>query len=421
MVFHDDFLPSDSAEEAEEAAQVEEMLALPSDSGDEPEIVPGGGVAPGPAASGSSAKFGAEQLAIAPPGALRPAATPDAKRKQGKGAAAAAEGESGSRPPRKTARLLSETKPDAPEARTFLCVVGKPLKQPMAVHPIKIDCAGKRWFLVNEHQYWLRRACSTHGTMHYEVLFQAAVTAARSKISTMIESSRKSDSAGAQQDQMRNALDLSDSEGEGSKRTPKKRGQTSSAASEIAVSFHGRKIAALNQLRPICLECTPEAVSTIIEFCRENIMVQGAISKKVRVQEARTAAAKIGAAAAAESGAAPKQSAAPSATPSTCTGDASQAFSMGGLSVGIPTKVTWQPAVQSWAVHWKGPDKKPQVTRVHAKKDIGASQQSLFGGSKAKEAKDAQFRESREKALREACRLWNELDKSTRPRIELDF
>ena len=89
---------------------------------------------------------------------------------------------------------------------------------------------------------------------------------------------------------------------------------------------------------------------------------------------------------------------------------------MGGSSPGIPSKVTWQPSAGCWAVHYKqGPQTKVSRVRIKA---ADSQQKSLFAARKPKP--DAEKMASlREEAFLEACRLWNELDNSKRPRIDL--
>ena len=90
---------------------------------------------------------------------------------------------------------------------------------------------------------------------------------------------------------------------------------------------------------------------------------------------------------------------------------------MESLSAGIPTKVTWQPSAQSWAIHYKDGNK-TKVTRVRIKA-ADSDKKSLFGACKPK-ADSEKIASLREEAFREACRQWNELDSSKRPRIDLE-
>ena len=91
---------------------------------------------------------------------------------------------------------------------------------------------------------------------------------------------------------------------------------------------------------------------------------------------------------------------------------------MGSLSAGIPSKVTWQPSAMCWAVHFKDKGGKTQVTRVRAQSSASPTK-SLFGAAQRKSS-SAQLASLREAAFLEACRKWNELDTSKRPRIELE-
>ena len=91
---------------------------------------------------------------------------------------------------------------------------------------------------------------------------------------------------------------------------------------------------------------------------------------------------------------------------------------MGSLSAGIPSKVTWQPSAMCWAVHFKDKGGKTQITRVRVK-STASPKKSLFGAAQRKSS-SAQLASLREEAFLEACRQWNKLDTSKRPRIELD-
>ena len=110
----------------------------------------------------------------------------------------------------------------------------------------------------------------------------------------------------------------------------------------------------------------------------------------------------MGAPAAEEVGAPPPQSAKASDP---------KAFSMANLSAGIPTKVTWQPSVRSWAVHYKDGGK-ASVKRV----PVRVPETSMLRGKQSSGNMGA----LREQAFREACQQWNELDTTKRPRIDLE-
>ena len=78
--------------------------------------------------------------------------------------------------------------------------------------------------------------------------------------------------------------------------------------------------------------------------------------------------------------------------------------------------MTWQPSAKSWAVHYKS-DGKTHIQRVRVK-GSDLSKKLLFGAKQA-QPDETEMASLRERAFREACLLWNELDTTNRPRIDL--
>ena len=406
--FRDDFMPSGS-EAASDSDCFGDLVELPGEGGDdedEVQFVPPGGDALAPAPS-SVAGFSASSASVhsAPPG--------QKKRKTGKTAAAATEDEGDAAPPRRLVRLTSNPKPELPTAQQLLCITGRPLKHPVPVHPVKVDSKGKQWIILNEHQNWLRRACATAGTTHYEVHFQAAITALRGEFQDLIAEARKQDTSEGQQGAIRKGLGLSDSEGEACPRASNLSRKRGVAKSELEVKFRGVTVCVLNQQRPLCVECTAPAVNAILAACRDKAeehatappkLSATAVAKQAKHQDQQT----------------PGASAPGGGTPATAQAAGAsdpKSFSMGSLSAGVPTKVTWQPSAASWAVHYKD-NGRTVVTRVRVKTP-DSSKKSIFGSQKSKP--DSEMMAClREQAFREACQRWNELDTSKRPRIDLE-
>ena len=211
---------------------------------------------------------------------------------------------------------------------------------------------------------------------------------------------------------IRESLNLSDSEDEaGSRRTTRKQ---EDAQTDCQVTVEGVSVRVLNQLRPVCLECTAPAVSAIVAACKrlteEHAAAPAAPPKKKNKKCLKEAGQEK------EAPDDEQAPAAPRAQPAKSSG--AKAYSMGSLSAGIPSKVTWQPSALCWAVHFKEKCGKTKVTTVPALSPASPPK-SLFGAAQRKN-NSAQLASLREAAFLEACRKWNELDTSKRPRIELE-
>ena len=398
-MLRDDFLPGDSdfslsGNEAEDA-----LLAVSDGEAEhdpELEVVPPGGVAPelasGPASSSAD-------LTTKPAGkkSKRPHTCTDEVKSAGC---------------RELTRLKSDPVPDQPEAQNMLCIVGRPLKYPVAVHPVKVDGDGKRWICVNEHQYWLRRSIGTlsAGTTHYEVHFQAAVTWVRTEFQNLIAEARKQMRADGQQEAIRKGLGISDSETEQDPRQRSKKQRLAKNVihkTEFQVTFMGTPVCVRNQVRPVCVECSLPVVCAIIKACKdkaqEHFNAPTPSQASLARQQRRAKRESMSAPAAEEVTAPPPRSAKASDR---------NTFSMANLSAGIPSKVTWQPSVPGWAVHYKEGGK-TAIKRVPIKMPRGRSMLNT-------QNPPVNMSVLREQAFLEACQQWNELDTSKRPRIELE-
>ena len=205
MAFKDDFIPDGSDDDLscsfDEDTMNDALLMQPGaeeaadGDSDEVQFMPAGGVAPESART--SAAYSAASSAGAAP------ACPQ-KKKRATDIRRCAQ--------RKLIRLTSNPVPESVVAKDLLCLVGYPLKHPVPVHPVKLSSNGKQWIVVNEHQYWLRRACA--GRTHYEMHFQAAVTWLRGELQKLISEARKKFTAEGQQGSIRRSLGISDSESE---------------------------------------------------------------------------------------------------------------------------------------------------------------------------------------------------------------
>lgn len=414
MEFCDDFMPSGGEDEfASGEEHMEDLLELTGEEDDdEVQFVPPGGT-PLAAASASAASSASQ----APAAAL----AKQQRKRGGRGTAPEPNGtdEAGSK--RKLVRLESNPKPTSPVAQQMLCVVGYPLKNPVPVHPVKVDPQGKQWVILNEHQAWMRRATAQAGTTHYEAHFQAAVTALREEIGKLIAEARKNETAEGQQNLIRKNLCLSDSEDEPCSRKFSKKRDT--CQTDFEVQFRGVAIRVLNQVRPLCVECTAPAVSAIVAALKEKAaehtaappqaMASAAAKKKRKEVEQATGAPATKQA----TEALVTKQAAEAPTVKIAGASGQKAFSMKTLSAGIPGKVTWQPSVPCWAVHYKQ-GTNTQVTRVRVK-TAGSVKKAIFGTQK-RETDPGVLASLREEAFRDACQLWNEMDTTKRPRIELE-
>ena len=409
MAFRDDFVPSDGEVVSDSAAESFGHLLEPPVGGggsdSDIEFVPPGGAAPASSSAGPAASSAGALPALGKQKKCK-AGKPNAAAAAGAAAKHALEGEVGTGALRKLVRLASNPKPDSAIAKHVLCITGHPLKFPVPVHPVKVDGRGKQWILLNEHQNWLRRACANTGTTHYEVRFQAAVTALREEFYQLITEARKMETTEGQQGAIRKTLGLSDSEDEPSSRNASRKPPPT--RTDIQVNFRGVKVLVLNQHRPLAIECTESAITAVLRACKEKATEHVAASPKPSASAAATGAKQTcqqepSAPAPAGGTPAPAQPAVPSDP---------RAFSMSGLSAGIPSKVTWQPSASCWAVHYKD-GSKTAVKRVRAKSPKKSSKKFSFNRAKSDCA-------LREETFREACRLWKELDTSKRPRIDLD-
>ena len=139
------------------------------------------------------------------------------------------------------------------------------------------------------------------------------------------------------------------------------------------MNFRGVAVRVLNQQRPLYVECTAQAVNAILAACKEKAEEHAAAPPKLSAAAARKRAKQKDQ----QASGAPAPGGGTPATAQPAGAFDPQPFSMGTLSAGIPSKVTWQPAASSWAVHYKD-NGKTVVTRVRVKAG-GAPKKSIFG------------------------------------------
>ena len=188
---------------------------------------------------------------------------------------------------------------------------------------------------------------------------------------------------------------------------------------ELEVEYRGVRLRVLNQHRPLCVEYSAPAINVVVAACKEKAEEHAAargLSSATVATKARTKHLQRPKAAPEQATAAPAPAEATTAPSQPAGASHPDAFSMRSLSPGIPAKVTWQPSVASWAVHYKE-GSKSQVQRVRVKRPDSPNK-SVFGAKQPK-LDAAQMASLREEAFRDACRLWNELDTTKRPRIDL--
>jgi hypothetical protein len=207
----------------------------------------------------------------------------------------------------------------------MVALVGKPLKAPVVVYPLKAF-AGKQWVSVSEHLLWLRRACSDKGETHYKTIFQSAVTELRTVLKKQVLAALSSGSNAAEQ--LRATLDLKgdsgDEGGQVSNKKPSKVIQKGTLPEAIEVQLDGVPFLARTTLRPLRIEATCPAVLAVVKFCQRHVK-RGQVLVGQQKQKANT----------------------------------NKGFSMPEVACPpLVGKVTWQPSTLSWAIHYRNADNK---------------------------------------------------------------
>jgi len=272
--------------------------------------------------------------------------------------------------------------PGEPAALEMVCIWGGGGARsiPVVVFPFFIS-GGKKWVMLNEKAVWLRRAVGPKISRKSPMLhdqYYNALADLRKHIAAEIDQT-----VGGVAADVCKELGVSTEEIESAGPAKKKRRINDD---EIPVKLEGHKILVSTCKRPALVELTKTAMNAVISYCREHV-------RGNRESSART----------------PKKEA-----------EAPEAPSSEKPKFKMPTpecppldgKVTWQPSVESWAVHYKDAAKKRQVARIKAAAD-GPQSCALLGGSSPRN----QFTEKRREAYIAAIVYWNQYDKSTRERI----
>ena len=293
-------------------------------------------------------------------------------------------------PPAQKRRMLkrhrSEGKPGEVTCSTMLALHGKPLKTPVLVHPLQ-TIEGRKYFSVSEHLPWLRRAMCPKGETHYTSAMQNAVTELRTALRKQVEV------AMSPVDQLRRSLDLEEPlspvaehgqsgslhESPASAKKPKRSALAREAT--VKVELDGVKFDMKGSLRPLLVVACPESVLAVVKFCQRHFKAGRSLQQKAVVVSPRGFS---------------------------LPDDGCQA---------ILGKVTWQPSLMAWAVHWKDDRGKPGAVVRFAATQGGAKkakatrlgQGDMSGSSVVK----------RRPSYLQAIAKWNELDQSSRERIPM--
>ena len=274
----------------------------------------------------------------------------------------------GRRRPRQLLRTPSDSQPRSLSVEPLLCLWGRPLKAPVAIHPVRRCAEGKSWIVLGEHLTWFRRACAPAGDTHYDHGFQSAINDLRSKLRDLLIKARETSKVEQSQQAMRAELGLEeekapDNASVGCRTSARQDGQQPC----VKVTLNATVITMQSSVRPLMIECTREAVLCLIGFCQEHCRAGRATLKK---EQNKTGALSFQM----------PQDACPS----------------------ILGKITWHPSVNAWAVHWKNKANKSQTTRVTVS------------------AVSVGFAELRRARYVQALKMWNELDCSKRERINIE-
>ena len=289
-------------------------------------------------------------------------------------------------------RQASVGKPDDLKCEDRLCLWGGALKQPTVIHPV-VRRGGTGFFPIVESLYWLRRACGgKQGQTHYTPRFQAALSSLRRTLGDGIRD--KVDVVGAATDKLREALGLGDDDEEQSDQKPKRtlrRSEKAKCPDEVSVPLGDVVVKVRVRERPYEVEATSEAVMAVIAFCRKA----------------------CGEGASADGASADKGKRGPPVK-----GEKEATFSFARRDCPpILHIITWHPSVSAWCVHYVDALKHKGVRRVPVK--LPKKGNFLLDASADDDGSRAGWDSSRRKAYFEAVRLWNELDRSSRPRLDV--
>ena len=294
-------------------------------------------------------------------------------------------------------RLLMRRGSSAPDLiiEDMICLRGKPLKKPVVVFPVKSTPDGKRWLPVNAHQMWLRRVCHPGGLTYFKPAFQAAVTklrrdlcesfhmardAARPKVEhPMSELFEEEDSFLV--DQCGKAAKLKAAKLKAAKPKVKNR-SLQSLEEPVDVALGDVKVQVRTMSSLVLMECTVQSVGALVNCVKAEFaeIVQGK-----------------------------KKAASPQAASSQ-----KAAFRVPvSHDAALLGKVSWQPSIKSWAVHYKTADKQSAQYKLRVlNRDVDAAATMNMSRKQV-------FEQQKEARKFEAMKYWNEHDKSSRERIDL--
>ena len=196
-------------------------------------------------------------------------------------------------------------------------------------------------------------------------------------------------------DKLRHSLDLGeesvDEDGDAQTAPRKHRRKTvDDFPDKIQVQLDGVRFFVQPTLRPLRVELTCPAVQAVVRFCQRHVQ-KGIV---LQCKKSRKAPAPSG------------------------------AFSMPGVACPpITGKVTWQPSLLAWAVHYKNSSGKQGFKRFSVPKNDEAQPPSFLPRTKETNTQDLSAQESfNERRLQKyyaACLFWNTEDHSTRDRIDV--
>ena len=276
---------------------------------------------------------------------------------------------------------------------------GPPLKQPVVVFPVKTTGDGRRWMPINAHQLWLRRVCHPVGHTHFRMVFQAAASSLRA---TLMEKMAKSKMEAARNKAHRVLHRLEQEEDDGASpeaaaaspqtaaassqraaaspeaAAPKNAGMSSNMGEPVKVCLGDTMVTVKFTWNVVLMECTCDAVRAIVDYCKKAIAKDQSYARQQSHAD---------------------------------VGDG-KGFQMRALScTPIVGKVTWQPSLRSWSVHYK--KEGGRVVQHKCRVSVRTAYASMGIGERQKDA----FEKERRRQYIEALEYWNEHDTSSRDRI----
>jgi len=301
------------------------------------------------------------------------------------------------------------------EVTSVLALTTGPRQMPAVIHP-SVMVNGISYMILVEEAQWLRRATSDATQTHYTQKFQRALTALRAILNVKVKAVREvalkklrleakkaiADSDASEMSEVdRQAGDAGSRGKESAQKKSRGRGASrkSKKAERLSQDFvleidlgDASPVRALNSLRPLRLESSPDAVRAVVAWCRDHIVNDRVVDRDGE------------------------------GTPPEDTGaDDSQKgkrkFLMPGDSCpNIPGRVHWHTSMRSWCIAYKAEPKAKRPTRQHAGFAVNQNGKVTFDvGILSPE----EFEGRRMAKYCDAIAQWNELDKSKKPRIPL--